>query len=410
VARKTIRLLFFVPDPYPTFRHDVTTLFGKYLPRHGIQTDIVGQAAEFEDSQQSWLAGLALIARRRRSPATSLLEAFAHAVRVLLTMDRGRYDAIQVRDEVFTGLLALSFARWRGQRFFYWMSFPMSEWLIHLAKMHGRRLGLTRSVFMLLKGYVGRWLIYRIVLPRVDHIFAQSDRMAEELIARGLDKKKITAVPMGVDMECIDSGRIEPPRDARIRERRTIVYLGTLGRARRIDFLLDTMNIVREEVPTALLVLAGDAPEPADRAWLDKCIADRDLGNCVIRTGWLKGEHAWQYVCASEVAVSPLPRGFPWDVASPTKVVEYLALGVPVVANDQPDQEKVLRESAAGICVPYEPVAFGKAIIRLLQDKGEALDTGSRGPGYVRKERSYNVISARLASVYRRLLVTGCEG
>jgi hypothetical protein len=37
--------------------------------------------------------------------------------------------------------------------------------------------------------------------------------------------------------------------------------------------------------------------------------------------------------------------------ASPTKLVEYMALGKAVVANDHPDQRMVLEQSGAGICV-----------------------------------------------------------
>ena len=38
------RLLFITPDGYPTFRQDVATLFGKYLPAAGISTHLVAQA------------------------------------------------------------------------------------------------------------------------------------------------------------------------------------------------------------------------------------------------------------------------------------------------------------------------------------------------------------------------------
>ncbi len=38
--------------------------------------------------------------------------------------------------------------------------------------------------------------------------------------------------------------------------------------------------------------------------------------------------------------------------ASPTKLVEYMAMGKAVVANDHPEQKRVIEESGAGYCVP----------------------------------------------------------
>jgi hypothetical protein len=39
-----MRLLLLVPDPLPAFRVDVAVLFGKYLPREGVTSDVVGRA------------------------------------------------------------------------------------------------------------------------------------------------------------------------------------------------------------------------------------------------------------------------------------------------------------------------------------------------------------------------------
>lgn len=38
-----LRVLQLVPEPLPTFRVDVAALFGKYLPRIGIECDLVGK-------------------------------------------------------------------------------------------------------------------------------------------------------------------------------------------------------------------------------------------------------------------------------------------------------------------------------------------------------------------------------
>jgi glycosyltransferase involved in cell wall biosynthesis len=95
------------------------------------------------------------------------------------------------------------------------------------------------------------------------------------------------------------------------------------------------------------------------------------------------------------------------DSASPTKVVEYLALGLPVVANNQPDQHQVLTESGAGFSVESKVPEFADAIVKILQDPALSAAMRKAGPPYVRARRSYAVIGARVAEVYRRIL-PGC--
>ena len=97
--------------------------------------------------------------------------------------------------------------------------------------------------------------------------------------------------------------------------------------------------------------------------------------------------------------------GYLLDSASPTKVPEYLALGVPVVCNDNPDQERVINESGAGICVPYSAEDFASAVIKMLcLDKSERNEMGIKGKDYVSRYRDYRIIGNDVANSYRSLL------
>jgi glycosyltransferase involved in cell wall biosynthesis len=95
----------------------------------------------------------------------------------------------------------------------------------------------------------------------------------------------------------------------------------------------------------------------------------------------------------ADVCVSPF---FPTPVlnsTSPTKLIEYLAMGKSVVANDHPEQRLVMAESGGGYCVPYDEQAFADAIVRLLREPQVAQDMGRRGREYVMKHRSYEVVA-----------------
>lgn len=260
---------------------------------------------------------------------------------------------------------------------------------------------------MTIKGYFGTWLLYRAVLPRADHVFVQSARMLESVASRGIDPEKLTAVPMGVDLEEAQPELIEPAADARLAGRRVVVYLGAMERERRIDLLFEMLAVVRSSLPSILLVLVGDSHDVAQRNRLRSRMAELGVEDLVLFTGWLATREAWRYVRAAEVGISPIPRDPLLDVGSPTKALEYMALGLPVLANDQPDQAKVLAESSAGVCAPLNPNAFADALREMLSASTRLAEWGARGRPYVARQRSYAVIAEAVADVYRTVLSNG---
>lgn len=401
----SMHLLMTVPDGYPTFRADVVTLFGKYLPRHGISSDLIAHPSKpGASSAAPWGGGDAFVSPGASGRIKRHLAFFRFLTRQLLRARRQRYDAIQVRDSVFTALVGLWVARREGIPFYYWMSYPMYESKIERFRTRGLSLGLGRCLGVAVAGYLGKLLLYKHVLKASDHVFVQSEKMLEDVAREGIAARKMTPVLMGADLEEMNASCIEPLRDERLSGRRVILYLGTLIRVRRIDFLFEVLARVKQVVPGVVLVLAGDSVESSDLEWLHQRARETGVSDDVVWTGWLPKEEGWRFVRASEVALSPFRPSFELDSCSPTKAVEYLALGVPTVGNEQPDQARVIRDSGAGHCVPYSIEVFADAIIDLLRHPEEAKQMGARGPSYVATHRSYEIIAAELARTYARLL------
>lgn len=404
VPRK--KLLFLIADDFPTHRPDVTVLFGKELPRHGVTCDIVAQRAAVRNSaNEEWPAGQVFLCRRTGSRARDQLTAFSHDIHALVKATATEYDAIQVRDKVFAGLIALARARGLGIPFFFWMSYPMSEGFIDLSRRSGLSLGVIRWVFLAIKGYLGRSLLYRVLLPLCDHAFVQSERMAGMLVSKGIDRNLLSAVPMGVDLSQLIGGVDAPPAfREKLGGKRVIAYMGSLDRVRRVDLLMEALAAVRETIPEACLLLVGDASMASDRKWLEAKAIELGVADAVVWTGWLPTADAWALLRHAEVGVSWIPRSELFDCSSPTKVVEYLALGLPVVANDLPDQRELLAGSGAGLCVNSAANEFAGAIVKILTDPVLAAHMKARGPPYIRNHRSYDTLGLHVSAIYERCM------
>lgn len=396
-----MRLLYLTAEEWPTFRADVTVLFGKYLPRFGIFSDLVTEAS-ISQPASNWPAGQAITCQVPSNRAAHYIVKFMHQCKVLLTTHYDDYAAVQVRDMTIIALVALLMCAIKKKPFFYWLSYPQSEGQIQRAQARGMRAGM-KYWFPMLQGLVGKWLLYRVILPKSDHIFVQSNNMREMLAKQGIATTKMTPIPMGVDIEATQETCL-PSQNNALNDKRVIVYLGTLDPVRQVEFLFGMLAIVHAQIPNVLLVLVGDTADGEHRAWLKQEAQRLGVAESILWTSWLPMQEAWRYVLAAEVGLSPLPRGYLLDMASPTKAVEYMALGLPVVVNDNPDQQQVIAESGAGLCVPMTSEAFASATLRLLNDSDLRANMSALGKTYVAQHRSYQQLAASLAEEYRTRL------
>lgn len=397
----SMRILYLTREAYPSFRPDLLNLFGQCLPKRSVYCDLVAMAAGGVDAP--WGAGR-VFSSKSNSRILRLVLRLILPFKLFTLPRKETYGAIQVRDRVVGALIGLVAAKFYRIPFFYWMSFPFPEsWLDLGSGVDPSNSSAKKRLFWRLRGHIASWILYKCVLPRATHIFVQSQAMREMLVARGIPETRMTPVPMGVVLPQ-NLASIVPSDDSRLIGRKVLVYLGALERVRRPEVMIEAMALVVREEPKALLVLVGDSQIPGERLWLESEIARLGLGDSVIITGWLPQSEALRYLCAGRVGLSPFPRTRVLDVASPTKVCEYLAYGVPVVANDQRDQAELIARTRGGYCVQLSPAAFARAACDLLAAPVEAAAMGARGRQEIALLRSYEVIADDLVTIYEKLL------
>jgi len=399
-----MKLLFVTREAFPAYNIALTELFVRQLARAGLQTTFVARAASLRPGDEAAENGVrtVLAPPEPANPLSRHLGSLAHYVRTARRLARD-HDAIQVRDLPLAGLLCLAAARRAGKPFFFWMSFPYPENDFLRVSTYGRSLGLLRLAATALRGMLGKWLLYRLLLPRCDHVFTQSEAMKDDLMARGVPADRVTPVPMAVSMARMDRVRPGPlppgvPEDAPL-----LAYLGTMPRTRRIDFLIHVLRRLRETLPGAHLVLIGDSAEPNEARRLRDLADKAGAAGHVHITGWLDRTEAWALAARAHLALCPLPDHPAFTVASPTKAMEFQALGVPVLGTEHPEYE-LMRSLGAGLdTAPWDVDAFAKATAALLADRQRLDDMSRRGREFIRAHRTYEGMVPALVALYERL-------
>ena len=395
-VHQKLRLLVLSSDTFPPTRVDVSVLFGEELAARGHRIDWILQSEADCDRSYvaSWGGGQVWVApsNHKRSLIGRLLKHAAgicNDARIFHLLRGDRYDAIEVKDKFIGGLFAVLAARLYRKRFVYWLSFPFPEFYLTKA-----RDGMAPYPLLYrLRGMGFGFLLYRVLLPAADHVFVQSEQMRRDIAAKGIPLAKLTAVPMGIKL---DSQMNSPAPASRSRipaGQPCFMYLGTLGRERRIDFLLRVLAQVLREIPETKLYLVGKGEQAEDEVYLQQEAQRLGVLPAVVFTGQLPRQEALQYVQDADVCVSPFYPTPILNSTSPTKLVEYMAMGKAVVANTHPEQQLLIEQSGCGYCVPYEEDAFAAAILKLLRAPEIARAMGERGRRYVIGQRSYGVIA-----------------
>lgn len=390
-----LKVLFLPRERFPTDRVRLTTLFGRVLLGRGHAIDLVMQARDTSvlPGRHEWYGRAILVGRTADGPgplkaAHRTLLGLIHDLAGLYKGNAFRYDCILVSDKYLIGAVAAVFARLRGQRFFFWLTYPYHDAQIALGQD-----GVARSRSLaLLRGHFTGTLLHRWIVPRSDHIFVQSERMADDFAARGVPRAKMTPIVTGIDLEGVSPAT--PPRGLSCSREVTVGYLGTLVRQRRPEIMVDMLDELRRLGVTARLLLIGDGAHAEDRRVIERRAQALGLSAQLEITGFLPRRAALEMVKTADVCISPFRPSPALDVASPTKLVEYMALGLPVVANAHPDQTPVLKESRAGVCVPWGARYFARGvhwIIRRSDD--ELVQMTTRGRQWVKDHRSYEVIA-----------------
>lgn len=395
MAERALRLLLIPRESFPTDRVRINVLFGRDFVSRGHRIDLVMQAADesVEAGPRRWQGCTVRVGRTDTGAGVlhrlrKVWLDVAHDLGCLRRARRTDYDAVLVSDKFVVGSIAAVIARMRRIKFMFWLTFPYPEADVDRVRTKIARFGLLTSA----RGAATRWLLHRWIVPRSDHVFVQSERMRADLCALGAPPGKVSPILTGFDPDDIRPAGPEARRTATGIV--TLGYLGTLNAMRRLEVLVEMLAMLRGDGLPARLLLVGRVPNPADRRLIERRAAELAMTDHVEIAGHLPQAEALQRMSEAQVCLSPIYRSPLLDVGSPTKMIEYLALGIPVVANDHPEQRLILRESRAGVCVPWGARHFARGVRWLMARRPEErAEMGRRGRLWVERNRTYAQIA-----------------
>ncbi|HXS34969.1 MAG TPA: glycosyltransferase family 4 protein [Solirubrobacterales bacterium] len=184
----------------------------------------------------------------------------------------------------------------------------------------------------------------------------------------------------------VDLERFDPSAGAAAEDRpMRVLYAGTVGMAHGLETLLDAAAKIERNAtaPRIEALIAGDGAEaPQLRARL----ANGGPGN-VRMLGAVPGEDIPGLYANSDVAVVMLRDRPIFHGALPTKMLEAMAAGRPVLLSARGEAARLIEAQGAGIVVePENPSALAAALTELASDPARRARLGAAGRQLVERE------------------------
>jgi glycosyltransferase involved in cell wall biosynthesis len=176
----------------------------------------------------------------------------------------------------------------------------------------------------------------------------------------------------GVDATVFDPNAY-PPSSPHVELR--LVYHGAVLAARGVLQLVDAVAIARERDVAVTLVILGSGP---DEAAVQAHIASHGLEDAIQLRAPVPRELVPGILSQADIGVLPFPDRPSWRTSSPLKLMEYLSMGMPVVATELPCHRTVVGDAPFAVYArSSEPGDLAQAIESAYLRRAELLSFAS---------------------------------
>jgi glycosyltransferase involved in cell wall biosynthesis len=290
----------------------------------------------------------------RANYLSSYMRFFTSASRLAYKLGRvDPYDVVITCTLPDAAVLSALPARLFGSRVILDMHDTMPE--LYLDKFGGPR------------GAVGAKLLKmgeRVCAGFADRVFAVHQLHCLRLQEAGIPGRKITVVMNSPQPRIFKTGGVRAADSDP--GRCVLVCHGTITRRLGIDCAIRAVSLLRDRIPGLLLRLIGDG----DYLQEARLLAERlNLSDCVRFEGARPLEELPRLLQDVTIGLVPNHANAATHLMLPVKLMEYAALGIPVIASRLRTVEHYFPDTAVRLVKPGDPNALANAIEELSRDE-----------------------------------------
>jgi colanic acid biosynthesis glycosyl transferase WcaI len=218
-----------------------------------------------------------------------------------------------------------------------------------------------------------------------------------------IDAGRIALVENGVETGLFTSdGDSKAMRVQLGLEKKFVVgYIGTMGDAHGLDAVLDAAAILQVSNSEIVLLFIGEGSRKEH-------VVNRasELGLTNVRfLPQQSRETIPEFIRASNVCLVPLRKSDVFKTVIPTKMLEFLSCGRPVILSVEGQAREIIEKSGGGIAIePDNPEALAKAILQLKDSPARCAELGQSGHAFIDREFSRESTARRYTDVLGKVV------
>jgi glycosyltransferase involved in cell wall biosynthesis len=254
------------------------------------------------------------------------------------------------------------------------------------------QMGVMRNPFIIR----GTAWMERCIYDHSCGIVALTQGIASDIVRRGWRADKVHPLPCAVDTTQFlpDPAAREQLRAARgWSDDFVLLYFGALGEANNLPVLVRAAQRVAQR-PRIRIVIVGDGFR---RPWLEEQVRSLGLANVQVLPPVPKAQ-APAFLAAADACVVTLQDLPVFGGAIPTKLIEYMASGRPVLCGVRGEARRIVESAEAGFCFdPEDDARLAELLERLADDPAAARQLGAGARRYVQAHFDISRRSSRIA-------------
>ena len=234
-------------------------------------------------------------------------------------------------------------------------------------------------------GGIGKWCSF--VYRQASHITVVSPGFRRALLARGVDRDKITVIPNWCDESASQPVPFDQDsaREQGLLGRFNILYAGAMGKAQDLDVILDAAALCAVRNPKIQFVFVGAGVERArlqDRS--------KTLANVLFLPARPRSEMPGLLALA-DVMLAHLKKDPLFEITIPSKTQAYMAAGKPILMAVAGDAAELTLAAGAGVLAPPGNAERIAAAALHMADLGpdRLRQMGQNGQDYYYRELSF---------------------
>jgi len=235
----------------------------------------------------------------------------------------------------------------------------------------------------------------RTVLPWCDLIFTVSDSIRDYL--QKIGKNRTVSIIKNVPLKTPSA-----PNN-RKNHFPVICYEGHIRFERGLKEILVASEKLKKRYPEFKLVMVGEAVGE-EKKYLDRVIEEKALNNCIIQTGWLLPDEAYNVIKECDIGLQLLINIPNCQFALPNKLFNYMRAGLAIIAMDYTDIRSVMKQANCGLLLnSLDAELLFNAIVNLIEQKKLLEYFQSNSERSFEENYNWNVEGKHLLELYHNL-------